>query len=58
MSQYSFIDNNYFNKDETSKDIFNVSKEFKNIEDATSLNKGILDWNTSVIPVKNIEKGI
>lgn len=58
MSQYSFIDNNYFKKDETSKDIFNVSKEFKNVEDVTALNKGILNWDTSVITVKNIEKGV
>jgi nucleoside-specific outer membrane channel protein Tsx len=58
MSQYSFIDNNYFTKDDSDKNIFNVSKEFKDIQSATSLNKGILNPDISIIPVKDIEKGI
>ena len=57
MAQYSFIDCNYFNKGDEDKNIFDVSKEFKNIEDATSLNKGILDPNISLVEVKNVEKG-
>jgi len=57
MSQYSFIDCNYFNKEDKSKDIYNVQKEFKNIEDATSLNKGILDPDISMINIKDVEKG-
>lgn len=56
--KYSFIDNNYFNKNEWDKNIFNVSKEFKDIKDATSLNKGILNDDVSIIEIKNVEKGV
>lgn len=58
MSQYSFIDYNYFNKDESDKNIYNVQKDFKNIEDLDSLNKGILDPNISIIPIKDVVKGV
>jgi len=57
MSKYSFIDCNYFNKNEKDKDIYNIQKEFKNIEDATSLDKGILDPNISLVTIKDVEKG-
>ena len=57
MAQYSFIDCNYFTKDNENKNIFNVSKEFKKIEDATSLDKGILDPDISLVKIKDVEKG-
>lgn len=57
MAKYSFIDCNYYTKDNKDKDIFGISKEFKNIEDATSLKTGILDPDISIVEIKDVEKG-
>ena len=58
MSQYSFLDCNYFNKDELNKkNIYNKVTE-SSLEDVSKHTQNyILDPDISIVKIKDIEKG-
>ncbi len=57
MSQYNFLDCNYFTKDNLDKNIYNKFTEstLENVSKHTE--NYILDPNVSIVKVKDIEKG-
>ena len=57
MSQYSFLDCNYFNKNELDKNIYNKFTE-SSLENVSKHTQNyILDPDVSIVKVKDIEKG-
>ena len=57
MSQYSFIDCNYFKPEEKDKNIYNRATECSLEDISKNAENFILDPNISTIKIKNVEKG-
>ncbi len=57
MSQYSFLDCNYFKESEKDKDIYNKIKECDLNNVSKNTKNGILDPDIFIVKVKDIEKG-
>ena len=57
MQQYSFLDCNYFTKDDQNKNIYNKFTECTLDNVAKHTENYILDPDISIVKIKDIEKG-
>lgn len=58
MTQYSFLDTNFWKEKDSKGDVWHDSYESKSLDSIEkSTGKGILDPDWQIVKVKDIEKG-